>query len=327
VARLSEARWLPRAWRLHSALLTGGCLAISAFAAGSAAPSLAAQLAILAPCVLVLGVPHGALDAAAGERLLAPRLGERWQPAFLALYLALAGSVVLAWWWRPGAALAVFLAVSLVHFGACDRDPTLSAGAFAAFETAARGAIAVALPAALHPEEVASLFAVLIPGSDAATLAARMNASAVPVATIVFASAVAVAFRHASRVRRHGGAAARAGLEPLALCLACAALPPLLFFALFFCAGHSVRQTLVIAGRLDPHDPARALRRFIRGAAPMTVGAWLLLAAAAWLVPAPSMDVAAVRTVFVGLAALTLPHVVFEAAAQQRAPRRRTAEA
>ena len=198
---MTSARWYPPALRGHAALLSALALLLSAVGAVTPEPSFSLQLALLVPLVLVLGVPHGAVDAAEAERALSPRLGRHWRPVFFALYLALAGLVVVSFAVAPVCALVLFLGVSLLHFGASDRFPAGGTGAAAVLEIGARGSLAVLLPAALHAEEVGQLFAWLAP--EAAGGVRQVVAASVwlrgPLLFLILASAAHHALRLAHR--------------------------------------------------------------------------------------------------------------------------------
>ncbi|WP_246686158.1 Brp/Blh family beta-carotene 15,15'-dioxygenase [Methylobacterium sp. WL8] len=85
-------------------------------------PREASWLAALS-VVIVLGVPHGALDGAIAAPLLRPRYGRAWFGVFAIPYLGLSALVLLAWQLAPLAALAGFLALSVLHFGEEDAGP------------------------------------------------------------------------------------------------------------------------------------------------------------------------------------------------------------
>ncbi len=310
---ITPGGWHPRFAALHGAgfavlTLAAGCWGL----AGGAALPIATQLAALAPAVLVLGVPHGAFDGELGHAVFSRRHGSRWWRPFLLFYLGLAAAVVVAWWLAPVASLAAFLALSACHFGLCDRDARLSPGLLGGLEAAARGAAPILLPVVFHADATAGLFALLVP-TPVGTLQA-MLAAAAPALGLALSAALAVAIaRHLWLACTGSRAHAAPALELTALLLAGATLPPLLFFALYFCLGHSPRHALEIAAACDPTSPRRALVTFLRGAAPLTLATWLLFLLAGFGLSGGSLDLeSTTRVLFVGLAALTLPHFALQ---------------
>jgi Brp/Blh family beta-carotene 15,15'-monooxygenase len=96
-----------------------------------------------------------------------------------------------------------------------------------------------------------------------------------------------------------------------------ATLPPLIAFALFFCLDHSMHHVLELASRFDSTRGARGVARFLQAAAPATavtvvgaLGAALLLRAAGG-----AFEPSIARVLFIGLAALTVPHMLVTALA------------
>jgi len=98
-------------WPPRLVLLAGPALALSALVPPDA-QCLGALLA-----VIVLGVPHGALDGEIARSLLRPRFGWAWFPIFSLPYLVLFALVLVAWHLAPVPTLAAFLAASVWHFG------------------------------------------------------------------------------------------------------------------------------------------------------------------------------------------------------------------
>jgi Brp/Blh family beta-carotene 15,15'-monooxygenase len=80
-------------------------------------------------------------------------------------------------------------------------------------------------------------------------------------------------------------------------------LPPLLFFVLYFCGLHSPRHLIQAARGVSPRL-ALATGALFTGRA---IGAGSL----AWLAtPGPGIEAKLLRVTFVGLAALTVPHML-----------------
>jgi len=242
------------------------------------------ELLALAALIVVLGVPHGALDpifAAAKYRLRDPG---RWA-VFALAYLAVAALVVAIWRISPTLFLAAFLVMSAVHFSG---DPT--DGTPWPTRLLYGGAIIV-LPALLHGADVARLFAALVPADAAAGLAAVLHRIGWPWLIALLAAA---SFR---AVKEPVSA-----VELVSVTILATLMPPLPAFAVFFCGMHSARHIL----RTAQFAPGRRL--FATAIIPM-LGVVALAAAGWWWLDGATLDGKIIQLVFVGLAALTVPHM------------------
>lgn len=272
-------------------------LAVAAAALGAGALAPRADEGVLAVllgvAVAAVGLPHGALDAWIARRAALWRTA-RGAVYFHLAYVGLAAGVVAAWLAAPALCLTLFLALSAWHFAGDWRLP-------AALRPVV-GAALLAFPAWAAPDEVARVF-VALAGAGGASVAAAL--AAVAPALAVGAAAIAIGQRHR---------APWLTAELTALGLLAAWLPPLAYFVVYFCALHSPRHFgAAIAGVAGP-----ARRRALLVAVVYTVLA-LAGAAVAWPwiagADAAGWDEDTVRMVFIGLAALTVPHMLVVAAA------------
>ena len=71
-------------------------------------PNLTVQILLLVPFVAIFGLPHGALDLPIAQAIW-PLNGWQGTAYFVALYLGLAGAVILAWTYFPGFSLFAFI--------------------------------------------------------------------------------------------------------------------------------------------------------------------------------------------------------------------------
>ena len=248
------------------------------------------SLIILYTPILIMalfGVPHGALDAA----ILRARLPASHQIAALAGYVGMAVSTVLAWYFAPTAAMLLFLALSVLHFGRsdiADQAPPLPLA-----QVVARGGLwAIVLPL-LHWSSVAPMFSEL--NTDPATIKYAL--------TLAFGGwllACAALVYLALRRRTH------AAVAPLAIGLILIyCLPPLWSLTAYFCAWHARRHTQQVLHTLPDAQGARALGRRITALTllvSLTIGFMM--------VSSVSLDTATIRLFFVGIFALTVPHMV-----------------
>ena len=284
----ARAATTPETWLF---LALGGLLAVG-ISTGVSTPTSPAWIVVLAVSVAIAGLPHGALDPWVAWR--AGLWRTRWGLAgFHLAYIALAALVVAAWYLAPGASLLVFLVLSGWHFAGDWRH------ALPGWARAAAGGALLALPAWRWPLQVEQAF-MLLSGTQGAAIAAWLSGAAP-----WFAAGMAVATLLALR-RSPTTALELAGVAALALLL-----PPLPYFIVYFCALHSLRHLRLAALGAD----AVARRRMAGVAAAYTV-ATLLLAAAAWPwlaglgSPAQAPAAHLLKLVFIGLAALTLPHML-----------------
>jgi Brp/Blh family beta-carotene 15,15'-monooxygenase len=269
--------------------LAFACVACAAAAAsgllGRFPPQL--ELIVLAALILVLGVPHGAMDTLFAQRLHGLRTAWDWA-RFTVAYLGLAGLVVAAWAWAPTAFLAGFLLISAAHFSG---DPV--EGTPWAVRLLQGGAILV-LPALRHGEEMAGLFAQLVGADAARAVMPALEASAWPWLAGLVAGVI-------ERARRDRLTALELGSVGLLAVVA----PPLLAFTLFFCGMHGARHILR-AFRYSGRESWRLL--WLAALLPMLGVAIGSLAAWHALKDTP-LDARVVQIIFVGLAALTVPHM------------------
>nr|ABL61012.1 15,15'-beta-carotene dioxygenase Blh [uncultured marine bacterium HF10_25F10] len=252
------------------------------------------DLAALAAIVLI-GLPHGALDGAIAIHLGFTRkiLHFIW---FLALYIAMAGVVVAAWLLAPTACLLGFLIISMLHFGA--GDARHGTGWLRSAEILAHGGLVIVGISQMHHVEVDVIFGYLT-GRDTALLWQGID-----VLTLIVGMAVVVCLAQALWHRRWRGTAFELG----ALAVLFALTPPLVGFAVYFCCVHSARHVYGIVNSLR-----REISRFslLNQAAAFSVASWVAGGAAIlWFADMSNPEPFVLRVVFIGLAALTVPHMI-----------------
>ncbi|CAO4139748.1 putative beta-carotene 15,15'-dioxygenase [Methylorubrum thiocyanatum] len=280
--------------------MTGALVAIALVA--SATLSHEASWLVALAAVIVLGVPHGALDGAVAAPLLRPRYGRAWFGVFAVPYLGLSALVLLVWQVAPLTTLAGFLAISVLHFGEEDAGPGRP------FEILVRGGAPIALPALLRPEQTAEVFSVV----------ARVSMPLLPewwtvAAWLWLALTVAWLLGHPRR--------REVLIEILILAAAFRLLPPLTAFALYFVGLHAPRHMRALI-----RDPVRApgidtMGRAVVAALPVFT-LTLLLGAALWPLYAAGSSYKAgtlLSLTLQSLSALTVPHVLLDRLAGRRA--------
>ncbi|NBR03571.1 MAG: hypothetical protein EBT94_10665 [Alphaproteobacteria bacterium] len=256
--------------------------------------------------VVLIGLPHGALDGA-----IAIHLGFSRRMIlfirFLLLYVGMAGLVIAAWIVAPALCLLGFLVISMIHFGA--GDARHGSGWVRGAEVLAHGGLVVAGISQMHRSESDVIFAYLTGGDT------MLVWQGLDMLTVIVGVSLVVCLAQALWHRRWRGTALELGV----LAVLFALTPPLVGFAVYFCCVHSARHVAAIMSGLRQHMSANAM---LLQTLVFTVASWLAGAAAIWWFadmadPQPVI----LRVVFIGLAALTVPHMILVDGFYRRATR------
>ena len=245
--------------------------------------------------IVLIGLPHGALDGAVAMHLgLVDKFST--MARFVIIYVGLAGLVVGAWIIAPSLSLIVFLIISMLHFGAGDARHGEGVLRFA--ETMAHGGLAIVGISQFHRSEVDEIFYYLINQDTAMVwLAINVLTVAVIVAIIACVSQAAKDVKWSATT-----------LELLILGIVYALVPPLLGFAIYFCLVHSARHFRRILSTIKATVDFSNIKN---QAILFTTASWIAAGIAFWMLadfadPGPTV----MRITFIGLAALTVPHML-----------------
>ena len=244
--------------------------------------------------VMAVGLPHGAFDGAVALHLGLRRAHQ--MALFLLAYLVIAGLVIAFWLGLPEFALTLFLALSMLHFGLADSRPARPLPDW--LQAFCHGGLVSLLIPLAHRQETDQLF-IQLTGGPTPALWQLLEGGGLVWAVVLAGLVLLSLFR--------------AGLRQMVLEIALLAallwlLPPLAGFAFYFCAVHSARHFWRIWQALSSqHGRAQLLI----GAAVLTLASW---AGAAlffyWLSARQDLSAAGLQTVFILLAALTVPHML-----------------
>ena len=276
------------ALRVQGIVFSAGALlvALGTLALGRLSPQL--ELIVVAVLIVVLGVPHGALDTIFAKELYGIRTLSGWLQ-FSLLYLLLAALVVGLWLWQPGLFLLGFLAISAAHFSG---DPLQGVPWPARLFY---GGSVILLPTIGHAQEIGRLFGLLVGDATATPLVPWLRWLAWP-------WLVGLALASLWQTRHDFWTA----LEMAAAGILAIVAPPLVSFVVFFCGMHSARHIL-----RTMNFSGLSSWRYVAGAALLPMAGVLAGSALAWVfLRDTALDARVVQVVFVGLAALTVPHMV-----------------
>lgn len=244
--------------------------------------------------VVLIGLPHGAFDGAIANHLGAGR-SLTTAVKFIASYCATAALVIIAWMAFPGVMLALFLISSMVHFGWGDATAK-SAPAFA-IQLLLHGGLPIFGIIYFHQSDVAPLFDAMTDGASGLALA--LSGIMAPVMALLAVLYGLLACRQPQLRLRFA--------EFILLAVLVAILPPLVGFAIYFCVIHTGRHMRriwhVLASTTSPTG-------LYTQAAGFTLASWLLGGLAFLWLDSGSLEAELLKVIFIGLAALTVPHMI-----------------
>lgn len=264
--------------------------------------SLQHQFWIIIIPVGVFGVSHGGADPWIISRLA----GKHSDSMILSLFLYLLSSAMFLClvWLSPLIALLLFLFLSAWHFGFTDE----------AYLNPERnrlllwlsGSAPIVGPIVGHPGQTGELFAWLLAVESQTVI--NLLSSAGPLLATLWLLGLGLLV-----IRGRQGVNSRVVSELLFAAVALTLLPPLLAFTFYFCLIHTIRHFISInEGRVGSLPVTAIIGRLTRRVLPATVAA-IAIAVAIWVGlvlwnQEPNLLIQAVRVLFWGLAALTLPH-------------------
>lgn len=191
------------------------------------------RIAVIATATFLLGgLPHGAFDLHLAAR--SAQLGRARLALFTAIYIGLFALMLIGWALAPGLILPLFLISAAVHFGA-DWPETDEPLFRAALGWAPICAIGIG-----HLSDVGLIFETMTTPTIA-DWATDLFILSAPVTLLVVVAALFVTARDTGWQRPATFAAMLASLI---------VLPPLIGFALFFCAFHSPQHVIALRAEL-----------------------------------------------------------------------------
>jgi len=244
-------------------------------------------LVILATVIFFLGVPHGALDPVFAQKILLLRSWKDWSK-FTIVYVLISAVIVGIWWQLPLVFMGGFLVLSVMHFSRDlnDRVPKFSRLLY--------GGSMIVLPTFLYLKEMQILFSLILNEEAGLTIANFLHLLVWPwlVASLI---SIYLEFLKEWLV----------GLEILSVALLATLAPPLVAFTVYFCGMHSLRHIL----RTKAYADMTFIKLGLVSLVPMMGLIFIVVLAWLYLPALPDYE-RLLSFVFVGLAALTVPHML-----------------
>ena len=254
--------------------------------------------------VMMIGLPHGALDGAVAMTV---GYGKRLQDIFKfsVIYILIALLVVIVWMVIPIFSLTLFMLISMIHFGLGDHNAAKPLAKY--IQVICHGGLVVALIPIIHFAEVEPIFLTLTGAVHPAQLSSLWGL------LIVLGGVFALAALGYAILAIRDKALRGRFMEFLGLGLALAVLPPLTGFALYFSFVHTPRHIRGVVKAVIRHNKktADAETRILPLTIVFTVITWAVAGLILMFKPDDiAFSDAVLRLIFIGLAALTVPHMM-----------------
>ena len=265
-----------------------------------------------AVAIAVLGVPHGGLDHWVGRRLLLSRHGLAWPALFFAGYLCIASIVAGLWLAASLPTMLAFFVGSAWHFGR-EEDPHQTS-----LMAIANGGLVIWLIALFRPDEMLEVVQALVLHERVFPFGMLGGSSVLIVDSTRWLGCFLLSLAIFDTWGWWGSRTARSHEQRLVwlfTALLAIATPLLVSFTLYFCGRHSVLglKRLRIAEGLGRS-------KFMLHVAPLSALAITLVLAVAWMLGDLTLEgvsgSSGLRMIFIGLAAIAVPHMLLHAVAE-----------
>lgn len=260
---------------------------------------------VLASVVLV-GIPHGAIDHIMAEKIYGLDSSWRGRALFYGLYLGLMILVGGLWLIQPVLGLLFFFAISIYHFGQADMEDFLAQDSSGFSWYIKRGLFIIGLIVFSDTSVSYPIMAKAV-NTNAATISSLLPDPKI-VLYLLFAG-YGLTFLYARATSKIEN-----GLRFLADSLLLATLfltaGPIIGFAVYFSLWHSIGHVFEMQRYLREQSEPMSLLQFYKSAAPFTLISLAGLALLATVNHAFGMEEQFIALMFILISVLTLPHMV-----------------
>ncbi len=244
-------------------------------------------------CIILLGIPHGALDNTIARMKGWPNTVNYFF-VFHFFYIVISLLVIVFWLYQPLISLIIFLLISGLHFAHSEYNHNEKINKVSFFSHAAL--VPIIIPW-MHTEEVIDIFLLL--ADDTATLL-------IPIITYLFYAWVLVFFLYTVNLIKRKSSLQRYSQLIISLILIYV-LPPLISFSIYFCLIHGPRHMNKVLRKLSKKEKHQAIKETII----YSIVTFVLIFFSAYYVSDNKMiSEDLLRITFIALAALTVPHMI-----------------
>ena len=256
--------------------------------------------------ILTIGISHGALDNLKGKKLLKIyRLKNNL--IFYFGYVLVALSIIIIWIVIPTITLLIFLIVAAYHFGKEDSQILeFKKTMFSQLVFLLKGSLVILAPLYFNFNETINIFEIL--NFDNSVLKFLNENGTIEI--LFYLSILSNIYFLVTDLYYNYEFIFGDTLAIIFLNHFC---PPLIAFTLYFCFSHSVKHSVSLITILDNKKFLNGGKIFIKKAIPLTlITAVLFLTAVSFLSNSYELNESILKVIFIGLAALTFPHILLE---------------
>ena len=256
--------------------------------------------------ILILGVSHGALDHLRGKKLFQPLIKKKWFAVFYPGYILLSLMVIFGWILFPVIALLLFLLVASYHFGEEDLRLFIKGKGYL-FNLVCffKGLLIITLSFHYNHETTAAFFEYLMVSSIQYEELTQLK-------SLLFSiNLIFVIIGLVFLLRKQIDKLILILFEIIFITLAFIYLPLILAFSMYFCFLHSSKHIIGLALELDSKNIMNGLKLFTIRAAPLTILTAIFAFLSLYFLN-ENINQNIVQVIFIGLASLTLPHIILE---------------
>ena len=260
--------------------------------------------------ILVIGVSHGSLDHIKGKRLL--KIFDIKNVFFFYVsYILLAIFIIIVWVLLPAISLLLFLIVASYHFGKEDTQfLTTNTNSINPLLYFSKGSLIILAPMFFHFDETVAIYKFLLVQDETFyTILDYIETNKIFLIGIVLSTLSSVLlFIKEFEIKKFV-----IFLDYFSIIILNYYLSPLVAFTLYFCFLHSLRHSISLVFEIDNFDFNNGLIKFLKKALPLTIlTAILCVISLFFLNNIYDLNSSILKVIFIGLAALTFPHILLE---------------
>ena len=264
-----------------------------------------ASLPLALALIACIGIPHGATDQLLFLQM--SRLtGKVWGlPLFYLAYLGLILVYALLWFVFPWLGFVLFIALSVYHFGQADWNAALPRSTVSGLYFVCWGSFVLLTPVMWHYDSSKPIIEAIVRAELPAWEPSTYTRAAVAPAVLNLCLLL-----WGAAVRRLSPGSFRLGLAQLFfLFVLFISTPLLLGFALYFAGWHALRSMQDQILFLKTGRKEYSWKHYVRDAAAFSLLALAGIGAAIWFFRSGGL-IEALGLLFMGIAAITLPHMI-----------------